>query len=250
MKIPKIVGQYKVIPYSAEVVSVFNYYAFGMLMPGMYSTGSANYRFGFNGMIRDDDVKEKISTVPPMNEGIGNSYSTEFRMYDPRVGRWLSSDPLAQKFPSLSPFIGMGNNPILFTDVRGDSIFSYGDQTSNMVKGLTKKYGKELSINFSSLNNCDQLNISKNSNFKGTLSDAAASLIEASNSQSANVNIFGLSADNANVAYDEKDRLCRISIGLFGGNYPSLNDTKIKEGLQYLDYNLIVELEKNDIYQT
>jgi hypothetical protein len=34
----------------------------------MYSTISANYRFGFNSMIRDDDVKEKIST-PLMNEG-------------------------------------------------------------------------------------------------------------------------------------------------------------------------------------
>jgi hypothetical protein len=43
-----------------NVISVFNYYAFGLLLPGMYSTISANYRFGFNGMLRDDDVKDKI----------------------------------------------------------------------------------------------------------------------------------------------------------------------------------------------
>ena len=43
-----------------HLYETFNYYAFGMLMPDMYSINSANYRFGFNSMIRDDDVKEKI----------------------------------------------------------------------------------------------------------------------------------------------------------------------------------------------
>jgi len=39
----------------------------------------------------DDEVK-----------GGGNSYTTEFRQLDPRIGRWLSLDPLMSKFPNQS----------------------------------------------------------------------------------------------------------------------------------------------------
>jgi hypothetical protein len=34
----------------------------------------------------------------------GNSYSTHFRQYDPRVGRWLSLDPAMSKYPNQSHF--------------------------------------------------------------------------------------------------------------------------------------------------
>jgi hypothetical protein len=36
------------------------------------------YRYGFQNQEKDDEVK-----------GAGNSYTTEFSQYDPRVGRWL-----------------------------------------------------------------------------------------------------------------------------------------------------------------
>jgi len=51
--------------------------------------------------------------------GTGNSYTTQFRQYDPRLGRWKSLDPLAGKFPWMSPFVGMDNNPISLTDPLG-----------------------------------------------------------------------------------------------------------------------------------
>lgn len=41
---------------------------------------SPDYRFGFNGMLRDDDVRE-IDAPIQAEEGRGNSYSTEFRGY-------------------------------------------------------------------------------------------------------------------------------------------------------------------------
>jgi len=37
-------------------------------------------------MLRDDDVKDKLTT--PEDEGRGNSYATHYRLYDPRVTRW------------------------------------------------------------------------------------------------------------------------------------------------------------------
>jgi RHS repeat-associated protein len=52
-------------------------------------------------------------------KGAGNSYTTEFRQYDPRLGRWLSLDPLSAKFPWQSPFVAFDNNPICLTDPKG-----------------------------------------------------------------------------------------------------------------------------------
>jgi RHS repeat-associated protein len=68
-----------------------------------------DYRYGFNGMERDDEVK-----------GVGNSYTTLFRMYDPRLGRWFSVDPKADLMPWQSPYSGMDNSPITKTDPKGD----------------------------------------------------------------------------------------------------------------------------------
>jgi RHS repeat-associated protein len=41
------------------------------------------YRYGFNGMEKDDEVK-----------GSGNSLDFGSRIYDARTGRWLSVDPV------------------------------------------------------------------------------------------------------------------------------------------------------------
>lgn len=66
------------------------------------------YRYGFNGYEKDNEIK-----------GAGNEYTTEFRQYDPRLGRWLTVDPLFYKFPWQSPYVAFNNNPIFFADPRG-----------------------------------------------------------------------------------------------------------------------------------
>jgi len=94
-------------PYSADVLSYNNYYAYGSPQPGR-TFSSDDYNYGFNGMEKDDEVK-----------GGGNSYDFGARIYDSRLGRWLSLDPLAAKFPGKSPYNGMGDNPILNIDPDG-----------------------------------------------------------------------------------------------------------------------------------
>ncbi len=95
----------------AEVVNWSDYYPFGMQMPGRIKQGADKYRYGFNGMEKDDEVK-----------GEGNSYTTHYRNYDSRIGRWLSVDPRYKKYPSFSPYSGSGNNPILIIDLDGDTL--------------------------------------------------------------------------------------------------------------------------------
>lgn len=47
------------------------------------------------------------------------AYDFGARMYDARLGRWLSLDPLQAKYPHMSPYNFCANNPIIFKDVDG-----------------------------------------------------------------------------------------------------------------------------------
>jgi len=76
-----------------------------------FNMQNGKYRYGFNGMERDDEVK-----------GSGNSLDFGARIFDPRLGRWLSTDPLEEKFPNLSPYNSFGNDPLLFIDTDGKII--------------------------------------------------------------------------------------------------------------------------------
>jgi RHS repeat-associated protein len=69
---------------------------------------NAGYRYGFNGKEEDDEVK-----------GAGNSLDFGARIYDSRVGRWLTTDPLQKKYPGETPYLYTGGNPIYFKDADG-----------------------------------------------------------------------------------------------------------------------------------
>ena len=95
--------------FESPVLAAFDYYAFGMQMPGRHHHGQSGYRYGYNGMEKDNDIK-----------GLGNSYTTLHRFYDSRLGKWLSVDPEAEENVSQSPYCGMDNNPISVIDPDGD----------------------------------------------------------------------------------------------------------------------------------
>jgi RHS repeat-associated protein len=99
-----------------------------MQMPGRQSPLIAGdeHRFGYQGSEMDNEVKS----------GHGNSYTTHFRQLDPRVGRWLSYDPKATAWES--PYVSMGNNPIIHNDILGDSIRNR--MTTTMGKQALKAY--------------------------------------------------------------------------------------------------------------
>lgn len=49
-------------------------------------------------------------------KGIGNSLDFGERIYDSRLGRWLSIDKLANKYPNVSPYAFVRNSPIMKYD--------------------------------------------------------------------------------------------------------------------------------------
>jgi RHS repeat-associated protein len=96
----------------ADIRQSTDYSAFGVQLNGRTLTKSGlskKYKRGYQGSEMDNEVK-----------GEGNSYTTEFRQLDPRLGRWLTLDPVIQ--PWQSPYCSMDNNPIWFNDVKGDRV--------------------------------------------------------------------------------------------------------------------------------
>ncbi|WP_139112906.1 glycosyl hydrolase 108 family protein [Mucilaginibacter sp. PPCGB 2223] len=91
----------------ADVVTAQSYYAFGMEQPGL-TFNSGTYRYGFNGKENDNDVK-----------GDGDQQDYGMRIYDPRLGRFLSVDPLTRDYAYYTPYQFAGNRPIDAVDVDG-----------------------------------------------------------------------------------------------------------------------------------
>lgn len=67
------------------------------------------YRFGFNGMEKDDEWSGQS----------GATYDYGFRIYDSRIARFLSVDPLAKSYPWYTPYQFAGNMPIWAIDLDG-----------------------------------------------------------------------------------------------------------------------------------
>ena len=78
-------------------------------MPNRHGQDGDGYRYGFNGMESDGEVR-----------GNNNSYDFGARMLDPRIGRWLSVDPQTSKAPSESPYDFVFNHPISHIDPDGE----------------------------------------------------------------------------------------------------------------------------------
>ena len=74
-------------------------------MPGR-SYNAHTSRHGFTGHEKESDLAEGI-------------YTTEYRLYDARVGRWLSVDPLFEKYVGMSPYNYCMLNPVMMVDPDG-----------------------------------------------------------------------------------------------------------------------------------
>jgi RHS repeat-associated protein len=107
----------------SAVVSGADFYPFGLTMDTREITRE-DYRYGYQGQFSEED-----------KETGWNKF--ELRMYDARIGRWLSVDPYSQ---FASPYLAMGNNPIIFCDPDGG-------WTGGIADGLIKESARIASGN-------------------------------------------------------------------------------------------------------
>jgi RHS repeat-associated protein len=93
-----------------------------MLQPGnrtWLAAGAPAYKYGFNGKEKDNEIK-----------GENNALDFGARIYDPRIGRWFSVDPMRQIYASLSPYTFGASNPVNIADKDGNIL---RDQYGNII---------------------------------------------------------------------------------------------------------------------
>ena len=119
------------------IVSLSDYYPFGMTEPGR-SWNSGDYRFGYTGHEKESDLAEGV-------------YTTEYRLLDARLGRWLSVDPLAGNFAWMSPYNYCMLNPTQLYDLDGDEPCKGGK--SNFRRALEKRKSHQIDFSFEDIGN-------------------------------------------------------------------------------------------------
>ena len=110
-------GRRVVMDASGTVKQVNNYYPSGTTMaesPRRTDQDFQPYKFTGKELDRFDTM---------------NFYDFEARTYDPTLMRFTGIDPLAEKYPSISPYVFCLNNPVLYIDPNGMDNYRYDDKT-------------------------------------------------------------------------------------------------------------------------
>jgi RHS repeat-associated protein len=89
------------------LISEHHYYPFGLNQEGSFYTSGTTQKYKYNG-------KELVGSL--------GWYDYGFRYYDPSICKFPTVDPRSEKYPVMSPYNYVGNNPINYIDPRGDTL--------------------------------------------------------------------------------------------------------------------------------
>jgi RHS repeat-associated protein len=93
-----------------------------------------DYRYGFNGKEKDSNISS-------------DDYDYGARIYDGKLGRWMSVDPLQKKYPAFSPYNYVENNPLVYKDVDGRDkwlVITLNDERTGQSTMISMKISDEL----------------------------------------------------------------------------------------------------------
>ncbi|WEA00658.1 DUF6443 domain-containing protein [Mucilaginibacter sp. SJ] len=116
---------------TARRIQEDEYYSFGLR--NAFYNNSNNNRYLYNG--------KEIQT------DLTNQYDYGARFYDPVIARWTAMDRFSEKYKTYSPYHYAANNPILNTDMHGDSII-VGQNGNDYSVRVTGKLINESSTNY------------------------------------------------------------------------------------------------------
>jgi RHS repeat-associated protein len=165
-----------------------DYYPFGSLMPGR-NLNASDYRFGFNGMEKDDEFTGVT----------GSHLNFGARIYDSRTGSFLSVDPLWKDYTAWSPYNGFNRNPIWYVDPTGK-----GGEFSNF-RSQNGDYAADLTFNINLV--ADEISVEEVTKM---LSDQGISIGESIDVGSGSIKA-GIMGDIENVHVDVKVKINVIS---------------------------------------
>lgn len=94
---------------SGEIIESCDYYPLGMAIKK------------YNNPVLSTNIAQKIkyNGKELQDELDLNFYDFGGRNYDFVIGRWVNVDPLADKYPNMSPYVYCANNPVIFLDPDG-----------------------------------------------------------------------------------------------------------------------------------
>ncbi len=98
------------------------------------SNTNGEYRYGFQGQEKDTEMH---------GEGEGKeTYAYKYRIHDPRLGRFLSVDPLSPEYPWNSPYAFSENRVIDGVELEGLEYLDY--KISYKLKTATQEFGDDV----------------------------------------------------------------------------------------------------------
>lgn len=139
-----------------EIMDEKNYYPFGGTHTGYNTQVLGTYHpYGYN----DKEENEEFG-LALLDFGVRN--------FDPVLGRWMSIDPLAEKFTPVSPYVFGANSPLRFTDPDGKDIIN--------VTGGVKFTGNDAQIAFRTLKNSIRSNSNNTPNIHFVYEDVTPNI--------------------------------------------------------------------------
>jgi len=140
--------------YPGPLLEETNYYPYGLVMSGI-SDKALKSQYTENKYRYAGKEQQKKEFV----DGTGLEWS-DFgaRMHDDQLGRWLTLDPLSEKFYALSPYNYAANNPTVLVDPDGRDIVITTEDVKD-AKGNTIGRNFHISVTGKVLNNSRKENL-------------------------------------------------------------------------------------------
>ncbi|WP_208295873.1 DUF6443 domain-containing protein [Maribacter caenipelagi] len=143
-------------PMVTEIVKESNYYPFGL------------EHKGYNNVVNGTENNYQTFQGQELEEELGkNTLAYQWRDYDPAIGRFNKIDRFAEKYYSHSPYHFAANNPIMFVDIKGDSINVGKKYQAEFNKVLESTFGDKAS-NFSYTKSGNLVYNGSKKDFKGS----------------------------------------------------------------------------------